>query len=112
MLAGDAVQDCETALYPLEFVNSCSLSGIPDHIITLKKGAPYIIMHNTSSVLCNGTRVIYHRRVGKCLEVEICSGERKGEYHYLPRLVLTAKTVSLPFSLRRVQYPIQPCFAM
>jgi ATP-dependent DNA helicase PIF1 len=106
------VQDCEAALYPIEFVNSCSLSGIPEHIIQLKKGAPYLIMHNTSSMLCNGTRVIYHRRVGKCLEVEICGGECKGQYHYLPRLVLTAKTASLPFCLRRVQYAIQPCFAM
>jgi hypothetical protein len=69
-------------------------------------------MHNTSPALCNGTRVIYHRRVGKCLEVEICSGERKGEYHYVPRLVLMAKNASLPFCLRRAQYPIQLCFAM
>ena len=110
--AGDDEQDCETALYPVEFLHSCSLPGIPEHVVTLKKGAPYMCMHNTSSALCNGTRVIYHRRVGRCLEVEICSGERKGEYHYLPRLVLTAKTASLPFSLRRVQFPIQPCFAM
>ena len=69
-------------------------------------------MHNTSPALCNGTRVVYHRRVGKCLEVEIVSGVRKGEFHFLPRLVLTTKDVSLPFTLKRIQYPLQSCFAM
>ena len=76
-------QDCEAALYPIEFINSCSISGMPEHCFILKKGAPYIIMHNISSALCNGTRVIYHRRVGKCLEVEICDSARKGEVHYV-----------------------------
>jgi hypothetical protein len=42
-------------------------TGIPDHVLTLKKGAPYIVMHNTAPDLCNGTRVIYHRRVGRCV---------------------------------------------
>ena len=112
--AADAfiLQDCDTSHYPVEFVNGCCLAGLPDHTLILKKGAPYLIMHNTSPGLCNGTRVIYHRRVGKCLEVEIFSGERKGEIHYVPRLVLTVKSVTLPFTLRRVQYPLQPCFAM
>ncbi len=93
-------------------MNSCTLSGVPDHTLILKPGAPYIVMHNTSPALCNGTRVIYHRRVGKCLEVEIISGVRKGEFHFLPRLVLTTKDVSLPFTLKRTQFPLQSCFAM
>ena len=58
-------QDCDPIHYPIEFVNSCTLSGIPDHELILKKGAPYIVMHNTSAALCNGTRVKYLRRVGK-----------------------------------------------
>ena len=106
------MQDCDPSHYPIEFVNSCTLSGVPDHTVILKPGAPYIIIHNTSPALCNGTRVIYHRRVGKCLEVEIVSGVRKGEFHFLPRLVLTTKDVSLPFTLKRIQYPLQSCFAM
>jgi hypothetical protein len=106
------LQDCQTDLFPIEFVNSVSLSGIPDHCIVLKKGAPYMCMQNISAALCNGTRVIYHRRVGRCLEVEICDGARKGEIHYLPRMILTAKQATLPFTLRRVQFPLQLCFAM
>jgi len=71
-----------------------------------------MIIHNTSPVLCNGTRVIYHRRVGKTLEVEVISGVHKGEIHYVPRLVLTAKEASIPFTLKRIQYPLQASFAM
>ena len=105
-------QDCETAFYPIEFVNSCSISGVPDHILLLKPGAPYIIMRNTSPMLCNGTRVVFLRRVGKCLEVEIASGVHKGEIVFVPRMIFTSKTVSLPFTLKRIQYPLQSCFAM
>ena len=71
-----------------------------------------MIIHNTSPVLCNGTRVIYHRRVGKTLEVEVANGVHKGEIHYVPRLVLTTKEASIPFTLKRIQYAMQACFAM
>ena len=108
----DSALDCEIAQYPIEYVNSVSLSGIPDHVLVLKKGAPYLIMHNTSPVLCNGTRVIFHRRVGKSLEVEISSGPHKGEFHYVPRLLLSFTNPSIPFTLRRVQYPLMHCWAM
>ena len=93
-------------------MNSCELSGLPDHIVLLKKGAPYMITMNVSAALCNGTRVIYHRRIGRLLEVEIVSGDRRGEFHYLPRIVHVIKNVKLPFTLKRIQFPIQPCFAM
>jgi hypothetical protein len=93
-------------------VNSIEISGVPDHVVLLKKGAPYMITHNVSSALCNGTRVIYHRRIGKLLELEIICGDRCGELHYLPRIVQVVKNVKIPFTLSRVQFPIQSCFAM
>ncbi len=93
-------------------MNSCAVSGLPDHIVLLKKGAPYMITFNVSPALCNGTRVVYHRRIGRLLEVEIMSGDRRGEFHYLPRIVQSIKNVKLPFTLSRVQFPMQPCFAM
>jgi hypothetical protein len=71
-----------------------------------------MITHNVSPALCNGTRVIYHRRIGKLLELEIVNSERRGEIHYLPRIVQVVKNVKLPFTLSRVQFPLQSCFAM
>jgi hypothetical protein len=100
-LSLDAALDCDNKQYPLEFVHSVCLSGVPDHVLILQKGAPYMIMHNTSPALCNGTRVTYLRRVGKCLEVRISSGALRGEIHYVPRLDMHHKSVNLPFTLRR-----------
>ncbi len=93
-------------------MNSCSVSGLADHILILKKGAPYMINHNVSAALCNGTRVVYHRRIGKLLEFEITSGDRRGEFHYLPRIVQVVRNAKFPFTLSRTQFPIQSCFAM
>ena len=106
------LQDCETKLFPIEFVNSIEISGVPDHLLLLKKGAPYMITHNVSAALCNGTRVTFHRRIGKLLEVEIVNGDRCGELHYLPRIVQVIRNVKIPFTLSRTQFPMQCCFAM
>lgn len=111
-LSLDAALDCEGNQFPLEYVYTMSISGVPDHVLLLKPGAPYMILHNASPALCNGTRVIYHRRVGKCLEVEIASGEHKGQFHYIPRFTTSVRDARMPFTLRRIQFPMMPCFAM
>jgi hypothetical protein len=111
-LSIDNCLDCDSSHYPLEFVHSVSLSGIPDHIVNLRPGAPYLITHNTSPYLFNGTRVIYHRRVGRCLEVQIAAGAHKGEFHYVPRMIFTVVSPVIPFTLRRVQFPLMPCWAI
>ena len=41
----------EIANYPTEFLNSCSVSGIPSHILNLKVGAVIILLKNLDSVL-------------------------------------------------------------
>ena len=46
--------DCEVSLFPVEFVNTISISGLPDHAITLKKGAVYMIILNLTDKLFNG----------------------------------------------------------
>ena len=71
--------DCEVSLYPSEFLCSISISGVPDHAIVLKKGAIYMIIMNLNRKLINGSRVVYLRRVGKMLEMQLVAGEFKGE---------------------------------
>ena len=41
-----------------------------------------MVVRNLDKYLFNGTRVIYHRRVAKCLEMEIASGSFKGKVSY------------------------------
>ena len=48
------------ANYPVEFLNSLDLSGLPLHEIKLKVGAAVMLLRNLDphSSLCNGTRLI------------------------------------------------------
>lgn len=44
--------------YPMEFLNSLIISGLPRHILTLKAGAPILILRNINPpTLCNGARL-------------------------------------------------------
>ena len=54
-VAGDSA-----ANYPVEFLNSLNLSGLPLHDIKLKVGAAVMLLRNLDphSSLCNGTRLI------------------------------------------------------
>ncbi len=49
--------DCEVGLYPTEYVNTISISGVPEHAITLKKGAIYMITTNLNKYMINGKAV-------------------------------------------------------
>jgi ATP-dependent DNA helicase PIF1 len=48
------------ALYPTEFLNSLSITGLCDHELHLKVGVPVMLLRNLdpSRGLCNGTRLI------------------------------------------------------
>jgi hypothetical protein len=41
-----------------------------------------MVVRNNSKDLFHGIRVIYHRRVGKSLEVEIATGSSKGKVSF------------------------------
>lgn len=56
----DTVIEEHTAVnYPIEFLNSLEITGLPPHVLILKIGAPLMIIRNLDPPkLCNGTRVI------------------------------------------------------
>ncbi|GFU73324.1 ATP-dependent DNA helicase [Trichonephila clavipes] len=48
----------DTASYPVEFLSSLDLSGVPSHKLELKVGVPVLLMSNLDAPrLCNGTRL-------------------------------------------------------
>jgi hypothetical protein len=45
-------------IYPTEFLNTLSFSGVPPHELHLQEGCPIILLRNMTSNLANGTRLI------------------------------------------------------
>ena len=116
-LSADTVaeEDLHNA-YPLDFLNSITLSGMPPHSMTLKVGAPVMLLRNLragpGNGLRNGTRLIISKLGERVLEAEITSGINKGKSVLIPRITIAPSDTELPFTLKRWQFPIRPCFAM
>ena len=46
------------------------------------------------------------------MEVEIASGVNKGKHVLIPRITIAPSDTELPFTLKRCQFPVRPCFVM
>ena len=46
------------------------------------------------------------------LEVEIMCGSHKGEYHFIPKMFFQPSDFSLPFTLKRFQFPVRLSYSM
>jgi hypothetical protein len=99
--------------YTTEYLNSINVSGLPLSKLTLKIGCPLMIIRNLdpSHGICNGTRAILRRATCRVLDVEIVGGDHNGERAFIPRLNLSTSD-TLPFQLRRRQFPVRVAFAM
>ena len=87
--------------------------GIPPHRLQLKVGMPVMLMRNMRSHgLTNGTRMVIKQILNTLLKCEVATGAMAGDIIYLPRITLEPSGDNLPFTMKRRQYPIKPCFAM
>jgi hypothetical protein len=56
--ADSVVHGEQHGIYPTEFLNTLSFSGVPPHELHLQEGCPIILLHNMTNDLANGTRLI------------------------------------------------------
>lgn len=96
----DRVVDEEEAInYPIEFLNSLDVPGMPLHDLRLKVGSVIIMMRNLHSPkLCNGTRLIVTKLMQNVIVSTILKGPFKGEECLIPRIPLMS--TEMPFHFK------------
>nr|XP_017245346.1 PREDICTED: uncharacterized protein LOC108217005 [Daucus carota subsp. sativus] len=111
---GSSSSDADEVLYPAEYLNAFKFSGIPNHEVRVKVGAPIMLLRNINAKrgLCNGTRLIVTRCYPFLIEALIITGNRIGETAYIPRINMSPAEKTHPFVLKRKQFPIAVCYAM
>ena len=99
---------------PIEFLQSLEPASLPPSKLSLKIGAPVIVLRNLSPKqgLCNGTRMTITQLGRSCIGGIISGGQFDGHFRLLPRIKMTTLNGDLPFILTRKQFPIKLCFAM
>jgi ATP-dependent DNA helicase PIF1 len=96
------VQGKQRRVYPIEFLNSLSMLGVPPHTLTLQEGCPVILLRNMPSGLANGIRLIVVKLMQHIIDAEIATGPDKGKRVFIPRLSITpSDTKRMPFTLCR-----------
>ena len=101
-------------MYPVEYLNSITCSGLPLHNLQLKVGCPVMILRNLNpgEGVCNGSRGVVTRMSNRVLEVRLLTGDNAGKTTFIPRLSITPSTTQVPFEFCRRQFPVKVCFAM
>ncbi|XP_074346733.1 uncharacterized protein LOC141685536 [Apium graveolens] len=100
--------------FPIEYLNSINIPGIPAHELSLKVGAVVMLMRNLNQTLrlCTGTRMIVTKCLRFCVECEVICGSFVGTRHFIPRMELAPSETLIPLKLVRKQMPLQICCAM
>jgi hypothetical protein len=111
--ADSVVHGEQHGIYPTEFLNTLSFSGVPPHELHLQEGCPIILLRNMTNNLANGTKLIVIQLMQHVIEAKVATGPAKGQRVFIPWLSITpSDTERMSFTLRRHQFPVRPAFAM
>ena len=113
--ADTAYDPDDSCRYPVEFLNSLSVPGIPDHCLVLKTGMPVILLRNLSpkTGLCNGVRLVVQEVIdSRIVAVKFANGSNSDTF-YIPRInLIVNETAGVPLKWRRRQFPLRQAFSL
>ncbi|CAG8854379.1 12665_t:CDS:1, partial [Gigaspora margarita] len=103
-----------TNVYPIKYLNSLNLSGMPPFKLDLKIGCPIMLLHNLAprQGLCNSSCLIVVWLLDYVIEACILSGSCAGNLAFIPRITLTLFSTELPFKFKRRQFLVHCAFAI
>ncbi|XP_074336465.1 uncharacterized protein LOC141673609 [Apium graveolens] len=110
---GDEDNEFKSA-FPVKYLNSLNMPCIPKHELNIKVGIVVMLMRNLNQImgLCNDTRMIVTSGKKNSIECEILCGSHVGSKHLIPRIEMIPTDTSWPFEFKRIQFPLQICYAM
>ena len=97
-----------------DLLNKIAPSGMLPHKLTLKEGAPVMLLRNNHGARgqANGTRMLI-RKIHSCvIEAEIATVCSMGKVVFILCINSNPTDTSVPFKFRRRQFPLRPAFAM
>lgn len=98
----------------MDFLNSITVAGLPNHSLRLKVGCPVMLLRNIDPIggLMNGTRLQITQLGDFMVEAKVITGDKVGDKVIIPRLLITPSDTTLPFKMRRRQLPLSVAFAI
>ncbi|KAL0824570.1 hypothetical protein Bca101_048247 [Brassica carinata] len=118
-LSSDSIDTSDTSkiddmVYTQEYLNSIKISGLPNHDLKLKIGAPIMLLRNIDPKggLCNGTRLLVTQLANHVIQAKFITGDKVGQKVLLPRMFVSPPETRFPFRMRRRQFPVALAFAM
>ncbi len=82
--ADSVVHGEQYGIYPTEFLNTLSFSGVPPHELHLQEGCPIILLRNMTNGLVNGTKLIVIQLMQHVIEAKVATGPAKGQRVFIP----------------------------
>lgn len=95
--------------YPVEFLNSISLNGLPDHILEIKKNSIIMLLINLDkgNGHVNGVRYQVLNAGKYVIEAIAITGKAAGKKLFIPRITSFSRDTQLPFIMKRKQFPVR-----
>ncbi|XP_065683247.1 ATP-dependent DNA helicase PIF1-like [Hydra vulgaris] len=100
--------------FPVEFLNSLIPSGMPFHTLKFKIGCIIMLFRNLDlkAGIYNGTRMKVCALQNNYIDAEVLTGVSAGKRVFVSRIQLAPSGSSLPFVLKRRQFPVRLAYSM